>query len=337
MWRNAEVLDFVGWLRAHNDDLSSRRAGRLLWPRPVQPRALDRGGDRVSRRGSTRRPRRARASATRASSRSARAQAYGHAVAPGVSEPCERAVLEQLIELRRGRRLPAPGRDRSRGRAVLRRAERPARGRRREYYRSMFAAPAASWNLRDQHMAETLERLIEHLDRRTVRSRVVVWAHNSHVGDARRTEMSQRGELNLGQLMRRAIRGRCVPGRPHYLHRHGQRGLRAGMRRRSANACARRSPAATSRSSTRPRSRTSCSPSAAERRPLPPWDGRCSSGRSGSSTARRPSASATTSAPISPDQFDAVLHFDRTRAVEPLEPTAGWTSGEPPETYPTAL
>ena len=73
-----------------------------------------------------------------------------------------------------------------------------------QYYRTMFGGRVSSWNLRDGHMAETLEELVEHLDRRGGRTKVVVWAHNSHLGDARATEMGSRGELNLGQLVRQA-------------------------------------------------------------------------------------------------------------------------------------
>ena len=66
----------------------------------------------------------------------------------------------------------------------------------------MFADHAGSWNLRDRHMADTLDQLLAHLDRHGGTARVVVWEHNSHVGDARATEMAQRGELNIGQLLR---------------------------------------------------------------------------------------------------------------------------------------
>ena len=70
-----------------------------------------------------------------------------------------------------------------------------------QYYRAMFRGGAQSWNLRDRHMAETLEALIGHLEEARV-AKVVVWAHNSHVGDARATELGQAGELNIGQLVR---------------------------------------------------------------------------------------------------------------------------------------
>ncbi len=68
------------------------------------------------------------------------------------------------------------------------------------YYRAMFQGRASSWNLRDQHMFETLTELFTHLD--SGRAKVVVWAHNSHLGDARATAMSDRGEFNVGHLVR---------------------------------------------------------------------------------------------------------------------------------------
>ena len=121
----------------------------------------------------------------------------------GVGEPCRRRVIEQLVELRRraGEYLLRDGPAAEdeyffaeQNAAVVANAE--------EYYRTMFGDRAGSWNLRDRHMADTLDQLVAHLDRHGATSRVVVWAHNSHVGDARATEMAARGELNIGQLMR---------------------------------------------------------------------------------------------------------------------------------------
>src|ERR1700719_3704537 len=71
-----------------------------------------------------------------------------------------------------------------------------------QYYRSMFFEEASSWNLRDSHMVETLDALVGHLGRQDGPAKIVVWAHNSHLGDARATAMGQRGELNVGQLVR---------------------------------------------------------------------------------------------------------------------------------------
>src|SRR5438045_5519502 len=65
----------------------------------------------------------------------------------------------------------------------------------------MVRGRGSSWNLRDQHMVETIDALVAHLDG-SRQPKAVVWAHNSHLGDARATEMSQHGELNVGQLVR---------------------------------------------------------------------------------------------------------------------------------------
>src|SRR5690606_14348419 len=70
------------------------------------------------------------------------------------------------------------------------------------YYRNMFKGHVQSWNLRDTHMGETLEALLQYLKRQGRGAKVVVWAHNSHLGDARATYMGGIGEVNLGQLVR---------------------------------------------------------------------------------------------------------------------------------------
>ena len=69
------------------------------------------------------------------------------------------------------------------------------------YYRAMYEGSVASWNLRDTHMFETLQAV---LDARGAEAKAVVWAHNSHIGDASATGMGQRGEINIGQLCREA-------------------------------------------------------------------------------------------------------------------------------------
>ena len=74
------------------------------------------------------------------------------------------------------------------------------------YYRIMYYGSRASWNLRDEHMFETLQTLLAH---HGPRSKAIVWAHNSHVGDAAATEMSARGEFNIGQLCRKKFGERC--------------------------------------------------------------------------------------------------------------------------------
>ena len=68
------------------------------------------------------------------------------------------------------------------------------------YFRLLAQNQAASWNVRDRHMMETVERIVDLYGRDT---KILIWAHNSHVGDAAYTDMPQRGRTNLGELLKR--------------------------------------------------------------------------------------------------------------------------------------
>lgn len=208
MWRNTVMRDFVAWLRAHNAGQSdpAQRAGFYgldLYSLETSIAAVVAYLDKVDP----------------AAARLARAhygcfdrhhtqnpQAYGYDTMLGVSRGCEREVLEQLTALRR-KRFEYLARDgfaageefycAEQNAAVVRDAE--------HYYRVMFEGRVSSWNLRDKHMASTLYALADHLQgQRGEMPRIVVWAHNSHVGDARATEMGERGEWNIGSLVREA-------------------------------------------------------------------------------------------------------------------------------------
>jgi erythromycin esterase-like protein len=110
---------------------------------------------------------------------------------------CEQAVVAQCRDLLK-KRLQYSGQDGVRFLDAAQNARLIAAAER--YYRIMYYGGAESWNLRDTHMFETLEHLLE---AHGARSKAVVWAHNSHIGDARFTEMGAvRGELNIGQLCR---------------------------------------------------------------------------------------------------------------------------------------
>ena len=161
-------------------------------------------------------------------------QAYGYALAYERAIPCENEVVAQLVALR------------SRADAYLRRdgwiaedelffAEQNARVVRdaEEYYQQMYRAEVSSWNLRDRHMADTLDALVEHLDRQLGRAKIVVWEHNSHVGDARATAMGARGELNVGQLARQRYGERLPARRLHHSRRSRHGRHRLGRRRRA--------------------------------------------------------------------------------------------------------
>jgi erythromycin esterase-like protein len=113
---------------------------------------------------------------------------------------CEQTVVELLQHLceERGRQAPADDPEAhlsaEMNAAVVAGAER--------YYRAMVGGSAESWNVRDVHMADTLDRLLEHADDGTHPPRAVVWEHNTHVGDARATDMAGAGMVNVGQLLR---------------------------------------------------------------------------------------------------------------------------------------
>lgn len=335
MWRNADVLPFVTWLRARNERHDDRPVGFYgldLYSLHASIAAVLDYLDRVDPGAAARaRERYACFEPYRDSS------GYGQAVVLGVADPCRRQVVAQLVELRR------------RAGDYLRRnglvaedeqffAEQNARviADAEEYYRTMFDADASSWNLRDRHMADTLDELLAHLDRHDGAARVVVWAHNSHVGDARHTGMRQRGELNLGQLMR---------------ERHGRDAVLVGFTTYDGSVTAAQQWGEPAR----------------RRRVLPalPGSGEALLHATGipafllipslrprlDQTLRRPRLHRAIGVIYRPEterashylttnlgsQFDAVIHIDRTHAVVPLERERSWDLLEPPETYPTAL
>jgi erythromycin esterase-like protein len=338
MWRNADVLDFVGWLREHNDsesapiakcgfyglDLYSLQASveavlRYLWQRDPQAyvRAKQRyecfdhfGGDM---------------------------QTYAMTAGHGLSVTCEKEVISQLVELRRNaaqyrkgdRRLAADELFCAEQNAlVVRNAE--------EYYRTMFNQQVSSWNLRDTHMMQTLVALANHLAQATGGARVVIWAHNSHLGDARATDMGRRGELNLGHLVR---------------ERYGRQALLVGFTTYSGTVTAASEWHA-------PAERKSVGPALEnsyealfhdvgyprfwlefEKHAGIAFQLRGSRLERAIGVIYRPEAERASHyfhAQL-PDQFDAVLHFDHTRAVEPLERTVVWETGEVEETFPMGL
>ncbi|CAA9237041.1 MAG: Protein-L-isoaspartate O-methyltransferase [uncultured Chthoniobacterales bacterium] len=205
MWRNSVVLEFVEWAREWNSRGGNEKSQVGLYGMDLY--SLHASIDAVLGYLAKTDP----DAAARARRRYAcfehfgeDPQTYGYATAKGVAETCEQAVIEQLIELRRKY-------DQANAHADEREAEelffaeqnaRLVRNAER-YYRSMFRGRASSWNLRDSHMAETLNALVTRLDGGS--TKVVVWAHNSHLGDARATEMGERGEHNVGQLVRERV------------------------------------------------------------------------------------------------------------------------------------
>jgi erythromycin esterase-like protein len=203
MWRNTDVVDFIGWLREHN---AARPAADQTGFYGLDLYSLHRSIEAVLGYLGKIDP----AAAERARHRYGcfelfgdDPQAYGYASSLGISRDCENEVTSQLVELRR-QALDYARRDGRVAEDEYFFAEQNARlvANAETYYRAMFGRRADSWNVRDQHMMETLEALLAHAGRSGRVSRAVVWAHNSHLGDARATEMGAGGELNLGQLVR---------------------------------------------------------------------------------------------------------------------------------------
>ena len=337
MWRNTAVLSFVGWLRAFNEgraestrvgfyglDLYSLRASMeavLTYLRKVDPAAALRAQSRYScfdRFGDE-------------------LQNYAYAATLGLSESCEREVVSQLADLRR----QAAEYARRDGRIAADEyfvAEQNARVVQdaEQYYRTMLGGRVESWNLRDRHMHGTLLDLITFLEHGNRGGRTVVWAHNSHLGDARATEMGEGGELNLGQLVRESF---------------GARALLVGLTTHTGTVTAASEwdgPA--HRKHVRPSIAGSYErlfhDTGAARFLLPiRTDLELASVLS---TRRLERAIGVLYLPESErrshyfharlaEQFDYLIHLDDTRAVEPLDRTAVWEAGEVAETYPSGL
>ena len=196
MWRNRDVRDFVDWLWEHNQ--------RAEPPRRVRFAGLDLYGmhnsiDAVLRYLAGVDPAAAAAARERYGCLTpwqSDPAAYGRAALAGSYRSCEADVVRVLKDLL-AQRMEALRRQDEPLFEALQNARAVADG--ESYYREMYYGAAESWNLRDRHMFLTLQRLLEF---HGPKSKAVVWAHNSHVGDASATEMSARGEWNIGQLCR---------------------------------------------------------------------------------------------------------------------------------------
>ncbi len=198
MWRNREVAGFIDWLREYNAGLEDPDhqvsfSGLDLYSMFTSRDAVLGYLDRVDPEAATV----ARARYGCLTPWEHDPARYGRAVVTGRFTGCEQGVVETLSDLLR-QRLDYATRDgetffdATQNALVVANAER--------YYRAMYYGSVESWNLRDQHMYETLQTVRAH---RGAGTKVVVWEHNSHVGDASATEMGTRGEHNVGMLCRR--------------------------------------------------------------------------------------------------------------------------------------
>ena len=294
MWRNREVEQFVQWLHEYNraTEAPERRVGFCgldLYSLYTSIGAVLAYLDDVD-------PEAARVARVRYGCLTpweGDPAAYGRAVLSQGYRDCEEAVVAMLRDML-DKRLDYQRRDGERYLDALQNARVVANAER--YYRAMYYGSRESWNLRDQHMFETLQVLLAF---RGPDTKAVIWEHNSHIGNAAATEMGARGELNVGQLARETLwRGR-LRGRLRNRPRHGGRGERLG---RSDGGEAGTPGAPGKLRAALPRRGHRCIPAPA---PPPAPSGRArragwphgSSAPSASSTGPKPSWRATTSRP----------------------------------------
>ena len=194
MWRNDVVLGFVNWLRGRGAGFYGLDLHSLFTSMGEVLRYLDTADPAAAQR--------ARKLYACFDHFHDDPQAYGYGVSYGMTRSCEDEVMRLLVKLRERATEDDDFFDAEQNARLVKNAE--------EYYRSMFRGRVSSWNLRDGHMFETLLEIAAHLEGRGEAPKIVVWAHNSHLGDARATEMGDDGELNLGQLVREHYGSECA-------------------------------------------------------------------------------------------------------------------------------
>ena len=336
MWRNEDVAGFIEWQRAFNE------AG------PAQGKTGFYGLDLYSLHASIEAVLAYFDRTDPDIARSAReryacfdrfgdgGQVYGLMAGLGNTASCRQEVIDMLVEMRRASAAAWRGGiaadeeaafDAEQNARLVKNAE--------AYYRSMYLDDVSSWNLRDRHMVETLGELERHLWRGSERPKIVVWAHNSHLGDARATDMGeQRGELNVGQLVR---------------ERQGRDAVLVGFTTHTGTVMAASDWGAAAECKqvlpSRSDSYEGLMHETGLERFMLPLRGEGSHFfalreqrlERAIGVIYRPETERQSHYFFArlPVQFDALLHFDRTRAVKPLERDAAASDAEVPETYPS--
>jgi erythromycin esterase-like protein len=337
MWRNTEVLEFVEWLENHNAPLGINEKigfyGIDLYSLHSSMEAVLKYLDQVDKEAA----RRARYRYSCFEHYGEDAQHYGYAASFDVSKSCEDEAVNQLVDLQK-RAFTYMNRDGFVARDEYFFAEQNARLviNAEEYYREMFRGRVSSWNLRDRHMTETLTALAAHLEMQNQPPKIVVWAHNSHLGDARATDMQERGEWNVGQLVREQFPDETInigfttftgtvtatsnwdePARlkrvreglnnsfERLFHQVGIPGFFLNLRDEGLK-------------------KALGGEKLLER---------------AIGVIYRPETERVSHYFYTdlPRQFDGVIHFDRTRALEPLDKVASWSHEDAPETFPEGI
>ncbi|MEP0818279.1 erythromycin esterase family protein [Trichocoleus sp. FACHB-46] len=338
MWRNTDVLNFVNWLHQYNAALPPERTkvgfyGLDLYSLYSSIEAVLKYLDQIDPEASQR----ARSRYACFEHFEEDSQSYGYATSSGMAESCEGGAVDQLLELQR-QASEYTRRDGPLAEDEFFYAEQNARlvKNAEEYYRSMFRGRVSSWNLRDRHMAEILDHLSAHLEKQQQPAKIVVWAHNSHLGDARATDMGEAGEWNVGQLVR---------------ERYGEDAVLVGFSTYTGTVTAATDwdgPAELKQ--VRPALPNSYEALFHETG-LPRFWLNLRQDNLAIAQLRKPRlerAIGVIYRPHSerlshyfhtqlPSQFDAIIHIDDTRAVEPLDRDEPVEDNEVPDTYPSAL
>jgi len=346
MWRNSDVLDFIGWLRNRNDSvIDHKRKGRTGAEYQCGFYGLDLYSINTSMEAVIAYLNKADPSCAARVKESyscfdqfgGNTQHYGYLASTGMSDDCRQAVIAALVELheRREKLLSLDGSvaaneffNADQNARLIHDAE--------LYYRTMFNSDVSSWNIRDRHMMQTLLHLIKHLRNTHLHAKVVVWAHNSHLGNASATSMGAGGEFNIGQLVKE-----------HF-----------GVKSLSIGFTTHRGTVTASSNWDRPaeRKRVMDSLEGSYERlfhetGVPRFWLDCHASPEVTTLLRKPRLERAIGViyrpetelqshyfhSCLPDQFDGILHYDETRAVEPLERTVQWEKGEVDETYPSGL
>jgi erythromycin esterase-like protein len=336
MWRNEAVLEFVDWMRRANDE---RRPGDRVGFYGIDLYSLHSSMQAVLDYLEKTDPEAAKRARYRYGCFEAFGedpQHYGYAASYDLSSSCEDEAVKQLVDLQR-RAADYMNRDGFVARDEYFFAEQNARlvKNAEEYYREMFRGRVSSWNLRDRHMTETLIALADQLDKQGRPKKIVVWAHNSHLGDARATDMGDQGEWNVGQLVRENF--------PHSTVNIGFTTYNGSV------------TAATNWDEPAQLKKVRDGHPDSYERAFHETGKSCFFLDLGKPTIAKALSTPMLERAIGviyrpetervshyfyadlPRQFNAVIHFDRTKAVKPLDPVSSWTHEDVPETYPEGI
>lgn len=335
MWRNKDILEFIEWLRNHNSKKPALEKvgfyGLDLYSLHASIHAVIEYLEKVD-------PQEANAAKQRYACFDKFGydmQKYGYIVSNNLSLDCRREIIEQLVNLQNNaiKYLNDNGLVREdelfsaeQNATVVKDAE--------SYYKSLFAGNSnTSWNIRDTHMVKTLEALYKHQSSQNRNPKIAVWAHNSHIGDANATQFGVQGQINIGQLAREYFGDNNVflLGFSTY---HGSVSAASGWNQPVERKTVRKAI---------PESYEEAFHEADLNDFLILMDQ--------FEDIKNPLLQRAIGVIYAPateryshyfyadikNQFDAIIHYDKTNALEPLEKTALWEEGEFPETYPSGI